>query len=73
MFAFSETVWEPRVELYLEKGVVKLKQKDWTNILNAASEYSNFIKISPTSKAKKPALMMEEELELAWDSESEEE
>ena len=73
MFAFSETVWEPRVQFYL-MGLLKLKEKDWTNILNAAAEYSNhIIKISPTSKGKKCALATEEELDFNWDSESEKE
>ena len=73
MFAFSETVWEPRAEFYLEKGVSKLKDKDWENILKAAANFSNVIKAPATSKGKErvPA-MAEEELELAWDSESDE-
>jgi len=67
MFAFSETVWEPRAEFYLEKGISKLKEKDWENIMNAAANYSNILK-APMSKGKQHApAPTEEELELAWD------
>jgi hypothetical protein len=67
IFAFSETTWESRAELY-EKGILKLKEKDWINIMNAAAEYSNVI--SPISKGKKRAVT-EEESELTWESEAE--
>ena len=66
MFAFSETVWEPRVAFYLEKGISKLKEKDWGNIMKAA-DYSNGILL----KGKQRAAVTQEELELLWDSESE--
>ena len=29
MFAFSEAAWESRAKFYLEKGISKLKEKDW--------------------------------------------
>jgi hypothetical protein len=40
MFAFSETIWEPRAEFYLEKSISKLKEKEWGSIMDAAAEYS---------------------------------
>ena len=73
MLAFSETIWEPRAEFYLEKGVSKLKEKDWENVMKAAASYSNVIKAPLSSKGKQRApAVMEEELELTWDSESDE-
>ena len=68
MFAFSETAWQARVELY-GKGISKLKEKDWKNIMRAAAEYSNVVKTSTTSKGKNRAAVTEEDLELTWDSE----
>ena len=68
MFAFSETAWQARVELY-GKGISKLKEKDWKNIMRAAAEYSNVVKTSTTSKGKNHAAVTEEDLELTWDSE----
>jgi hypothetical protein len=38
MFAFSENFWKGRVEFYLEKGISKLKEKDWKHIMKAAAE-----------------------------------
>jgi hypothetical protein len=40
MFAFSEGPWKPRVDFYLEKGVAKLKERDWKKIMMAAAHYS---------------------------------
>ena len=71
MFAFSEAAWVSRVEFHLEKGIAKLKEKDWTNIMIAAAEYSNAInKASDPATRRKGDAMTEEELELVWDSES---
>jgi hypothetical protein len=73
MFAFSESSWKPRVELYLEKGISNLKEKDWKNVMKAAAEYSNFValKSDPITNARKAPEPTEEELELNWDSDSE--
>jgi len=72
MFAFSKAAWEPRATFYLEKGIMKLKEKDWKNIMNAAAEYSNTIKSdNSSSTTRKHFSMTEEELDLVWDSESE--
>jgi len=71
MFAFSEAAWEPRATFYLE-NIMKLKEKDWKNIMNAAAEYSNAIKSdNSSSTTRKRFSMTEEELDLVWDSESE--
>jgi hypothetical protein len=70
MFAFSETIWEPRAECYLEKGISKLKEKDWENIMKAAANYSTLIKLSSTLKGKQRVVATEEELDLVWDSDS---
>jgi hypothetical protein len=76
MFAFSETTWEPRVQFYLEKSISKLKEKEWESIMIAAAEYSTVIKAKSSSKGKGKATSRiqatEEELELAYDSNSEE-
>jgi len=51
---------------------MKLKEKDWKNIMNAAAEYSNAIKSdNSSSTTHKRFSMTEEELDLVWDSESE--
>lgn len=74
VFAFSETTWEPRVEFYLEKSIVKLKDKEWEAIMDAAAEYSNVIQMkqAPSSKGKARSRVQvtEEELELEYDSNS---
>jgi len=73
MFAFSETTWEPRAEFYLEKSIAKLKEKEWEKIMDAASEYSNIIKGKPSKgkgTVKSQVQLMEEELELEYDSDS---
>ena len=46
MFAFSKACWKPKVDFYLEKGIVKLKEKDWKNISNTVTKSSNFVKPS---------------------------
>jgi hypothetical protein len=51
------------------KGISKLKEKDWKNIMRAAAEYSNVVKTSTASKGKNRAAVTEEDLELTWDSE----
>src|SRR6266545_8112471 len=63
MFAFSEGSWKSRVEFYLEKGISKLKEKDWTNIMKGAAEHSAFISKSTSSAsgAPKALRLMEEE------------
>ena len=65
MFAFSEACWKLKVDFYLEKGIAKLKEKDWKNISNAVTKSSNFVK--PSRSAGK--VLTQEELELVWDSE----
>jgi hypothetical protein len=73
MFAFSETTWEPRAELYLEKSIAKLKEKEWERIMDAAGEYSNIIKGKPSKgkeKVKSKVQPTEEERELEYDSDS---
>lgn len=69
MFSFSEAIWEPRANFYLEKSILKLKDKEWKKIMDAAAEYSNVIK-KPLSKGKGKAhiKITEEELELEYDS-----
>ena len=68
MFAFSESSWKCRAEFYLEKGISKLKEKDWTNIMKGAAEHSAFVsKLSSASARKEPT---EEELEMVWESDS---
>lgn len=69
MFSFSEASWEPTVALHLEKGIPKLKEKDWDNIMKGAAEYTNFTE-NKASK-KKGIVATEEELELSWESDSE--
>ncbi len=68
MFAFSEATWEPRANFYLEKGILKLKEKDWSNIMKAAAEYSSVIKLleKPSPSKKRHVSPTEEEMELAW-------
>jgi len=63
MFAFSEAAWKSRVEFYLKKGIAKLKEKDWENIMKAVMQLSNFVKPDEPWRT-----MNEEELELKWDS-----
>lgn len=72
MFAFSKAAWEPRTIVYLEKGVSKLKEKNWKKILEAASEYANVIKQkSPAlSKGKEREIATKDEMEFAWNSDS---
>lgn len=71
MFAFSEATWESRAKFYLEKGISKLKEKDWKKIMDAAAEYSNARRLdNPSAAAHKQHLVTEEELDLVWDSES---
>jgi hypothetical protein len=74
MFAFSETTWEPRVEFYLEKSILNLKEKDWESIMSGAAEYSNIrLKPSPSKrKGNNRVQATEEELELEYDSDSDE-
>ena len=38
VFAFSETVWEPRAALYL-KNILMLKGNEWERIMSTAMEY----------------------------------
>lgn len=64
MFAFSETTWQPRAELYL-KGILKLKEKDWKNIMKAVNENPSI----NTFLKKGRAAATEEEMDLVWDSE----
>jgi hypothetical protein len=71
MFTFSETIWEPRIAFYLEKGVMNLKPKDWERIMAAAAQYSGALKpLSSKSKGKQCMPVMEEELQLQWESDS---
>jgi hypothetical protein len=71
MFTFSETIWEPRIAFYLEKGVMNLKPKDWERIMAAAAQYSGALKpLSSKSKGKQRMPVMEEELQLQWESDS---
>jgi len=56
------------VEFYLEKGISKLKEKDWKNVMKGAAEHSAFIsKSTSLQKASQPT---EEELEMDWESDS---
>lgn len=70
MFAFSESSWKSRVEFYLEKGISKLKEKDWTNIMKGAAEHSAFISKSTSSASGAPKALgqTEEEKEMEWES-----
>lgn len=73
MFAFSETTWQPRVEFYLKKSILKLKDKEWEAIMDAAAKYSNVIQMKQApSKGKAQSLVQatEEELEFEYDSNS---
>jgi hypothetical protein len=70
MFAFSESSWEPRVAFHLEKGIPKLKERDWDNIMKAAAEYSNFMQVNKPNSKKSRIVATEEELELSWGSDS---
>jgi len=71
MFAFSESSWKCRAEFYLEKGMLKLKEKDWKNIMEGAAEYSVFVSKSKSSRSEQKASEpTEEELEMDWDSDS---
>jgi len=67
MFAFSEGSWKGRVEFYLEKGISKLKEKDWTNIMKGAAEHSTFI-LKSTASSASALEPTEEELEMEWES-----
>jgi hypothetical protein len=76
MFAFSETIWEPRAEFYLEKSISKLKEKEWGSIMDAAAEYSTIFKVKPfpsKGKGKSRVQATEEEIELEYDSDSDKE
>lgn len=66
MFAFSEALWAPRASFHLEKGILKMKEKDWKQIMKAVTE--NPVANSVLKK-KGRAFATEEEMELAWDSE----
>jgi hypothetical protein len=68
MFAFSEQLWEPRARFHLEKGILKMKEKDssWRNIMKAIAD--NPVAASALKRDRTPAIA-EEELELAWNSE----
>jgi hypothetical protein len=68
MFAFSEGTWKCRVEFYLEKGISKLKEKDWTNIMKGAAEHSAFVSKSSSASARNALEPTEEELEMVWES-----
>lgn len=65
MFAFSETVWEPKVAIY-EENISTLKPKERQRIMDAAAEYLG--KAPPLSKGKGHMPMTEEKLELIWES-----
>jgi lipopolysaccharide biosynthesis glycosyltransferase len=70
MFAFSETAWEPRAALYLQ-NILMLREKEWEKIITAAMEYSTTVKIP--SKGKGCSHMKnEDELQLTWDTDSDE-
>jgi predicted SprT family Zn-dependent metalloprotease len=51
--------------LYLEKGIQKMKDKDWKNIMGAVAN------ITGTSLKKGRAPVTEEDAELSWESELE--
>ena len=61
--AFSEPIWEPRARWYLEKGILKMKEKDWKNIMKVFAH-------NPTAKKKGRAPLKDED-ELSWESEAE--
>jgi hypothetical protein len=71
MFAFSESVWQPRATFYLEKSIMNLKTKDWESIMDAAADYSQILR-EKKGKAKNRARPTEEEQELEYVSDSEE-
>ncbi len=66
MLAFSEALWKPRVEFHLEKGIVKLKKKDWKNITDGVTKLVGM----DSEAGRTNRNVTEEELELAWESES---
>jgi hypothetical protein len=68
MLAFSEALWKPRVEFHLEKGIAKLKKKDWSNIMEHVMRLSNLAGDSEAGTSR--TTRTEEELELAWESDS---
>ncbi len=70
MFAFNETIWESRIELY-KQNISDLKSKDWDRIMEGAAEYSTVFKPSlKSSKGKQRMLATEEEQQLEWESDS---
>jgi len=66
VLAFGESIWEPRARFHLEKGIAKMKEKDWKRIMTAVANNAS------TNSLKKKGRMpvTEEEAELVWDSES---
>jgi hypothetical protein len=71
MFAFSETIWDPRVVFYLKKSITNLKDKEWDNIMEAAAEFSSILKPSKEKgKVQNYMQRTEEEQELEYDSNS---
>jgi hypothetical protein len=67
ILAFGKSIWEPRARFHLEKGIMKMKEKDWKRIMTAVA---NNVATKPLKK-KGRMPVMEEEAELVWDSESE--
>jgi len=68
MFAFSETVWEPRAALYL-KNILTLREKEWEKIMTVTMEYSK-IPLSSKGKGRATNVKTEDELQLIWDTDS---
>ena len=58
------------MEFYLEKGISKLKEKDWKNVMKGAAEHSGSAFISKSTSLQKASQPTEEELEMDWESDS---
>ncbi len=67
LLAFGEPTWEPRARLYLEKGILKMKEKDWKNIMKVVAETTTILKKKGHHGG---ACLTEEDAELSWESES---
>jgi len=72
MFAFSETLWLPKIQSHLEKSMPKLKEKDWKKIMKEVGQFTNAVTLKAGKSSGKGRAMPEDddELELSWESDS---
>lgn len=68
MLAFSEVLWKPKVEFHLEKGIAKMKKKDWSNVMDGTMQFLRLVDSEAGTRTNRN--VTEEEQELTWESDS---